>query len=491
LTSGLRGPHLARLLGPWQSTRAAGGARQPEYAALADAVRGLIRDGRVALSVRLPAERELADALRVSRTTVTAAYRELRASGHLSSRRGAGSWSALPPGQRIATSGLWMPVDDDAMIDLGCAALAAPPQLAAAAAEALADLPRYASGAGYHPTGLMPLREAVAELFSARGMPTVPDQIMITNGVQHAVDLILRLTVSPGQSVLVESPTYPNMITAMRAHRVRLSTDNLDPAAGWEPDTVLGSLRALRPTLAYLIPEFHNPTGHLMPADLREQLVALAHRTGTDLVIDESFVDLPGNGIDGRPVPMPPPVASFDRHARVLTVGGMTKPYWGGLRVGWVRAPAPVISRLAAHRVTVDTAGPVLDQLVALRLLARSDEILSARRRQLTEQRDALVSAVRQHLPGWSTTVPLGGVCLWVELDGPVSTALAQAALAHGVRLAPGPRFGMDGTLERYVRLPFTLPSAQLHEAVRLIAAATAELDRARPAEWSTPALVA
>jgi len=386
---------------------------------------------------------------------------------------------------------MWMPADEEVRFDLGCAALAAPPQLAAAAAEALADLPAYTTGAGYHPTGLNPLREAVAERFTARGMPTVPEQIMITNGVQHAVDLVLRLTVSPGQSVLVESPTYPNMITALRAHRVRLSTDNLDPATGWEPDTLLGSLRSLRPALAYLIPEFHNPTGHLMPVDLREQLVAVAHRTGTDLVIDESFVDLPGIGADGAPVPMPPPVASFDRHARVLTVGGMTKPYWGGLRVGWIRAPAPVISRLAALRVTVDTAGPVLDQLVALRLLARADEILTARRHQLTEQRDALATALRQHLPEWSTTVPVGGVCLWVELDGPVSTALAQAALPYGVRLAPGPRFGMDGTLERYLRLPFTLPSAQLHEAVRLIVAATADLDRPHPATWATPALVA
>src|SRR5215468_9926669 len=99
----LRGSHLARVLDQWQSTRGPAGARQPEYAALADAVRSLIRDGRISLGVRLPAERELATALGVSRTTVTAAYRELRTSGHLASRRGAGSWSALPPGQRIST----------------------------------------------------------------------------------------------------------------------------------------------------------------------------------------------------------------------------------------------------------------------------------------------------------------------------------------------------------------------------------------------------
>jgi DNA-binding transcriptional MocR family regulator len=222
-----------------------------------------------------------------------------------------------------------------------------------------------------------------------------------------------------------------------------------------------------------------------MPTPLREQIVAAAHRAGTDLVIDESFVDLPALGVAPEP-----PVASFDRHARVLTVGGMTKPFWGGLRIGWIRAPAPVIARLAALRVTVDTAGPVLDQLVAVRLLERSDEILPSRWAQLTEQRDALVAALRRHLPAWTVPVPPGGMSLWVELDAPVSTALAHAALTHGVRLAPGPRFGVDGTLERYVRLPFTLPSPDLVEVARLLEIAASDLDRARPAPWTTPVLV-
>jgi DNA-binding transcriptional MocR family regulator len=169
----------------------------------------------------------------------------------------------------------------------------------------------------------------------------------------------------------------------------------------------------------------------------------------------------------------------------------MTKPYWGGLRVGWIRAAAPVIARLSAMRVAIDMAGPVLDQLVAVRLLDRSAEIIATRRQQLRSRRDALVSMLRAQLPGWSYTLPHGGVCLWVELEAPVSTALAHAALEHGVRLAPGPSFGVAGTMERYLRLPFTLPEPDLAEAVRRLAAASADLARARPAEWTPPALVA
>ncbi len=484
MTSTVRGVQLARLLGQWHALP--GRRRRPDYAALAGAVRGLLADGRLPLGVRLPAERELAEALAVSRTTVTAAYRTLRETGHLTSRRGAGSWTTLPGGHRVASSGLWTPQDDLDMIDLGCAALAAPPELVPAARAAADDLPRYLGGAGYHPTGIIELRDAVAAAYTARGLPTGPEQIMVTNGTQHALDLVLRLSVPAGSGVLVESPTYPNALAALTARRARISTHGLDTTSGWDADLLLGMLRQTRPRLAYLIPEFQNPTGHLMPVELRERVVATAHAFGTDLVVDESFVDLP---LDGTP--MPPPAAVFDRHSRVVSIGGMSKPYWGGLRIGWVRASAPLVQRLAALRVGVDMASPVLDQLVAVHLLAQADRIVADRRVQLAAQRDALVAALRDALPEWRTTVPRGGVTLWAELDGPVSSALSRAVEEVGVRLAPGPRFGLDGTLERFLRLPFTLPAADLVEAVHRIAAVRYDLDRAGRSRWRTPAMIA
>src|SRR3989440_12672517 len=143
MTTVLQGPQLARLLGRWQ-----GGRSVPDYAALAATVRGLLTDGRLPLGVRLPAERELAQALRISRTTVSAAYRLLRETGHLTSRRGAGSWTAMPGGARVTGQGVWTPEADPELLDLATAAMPAPPQLAVAATEALTDLPRYLAGAG-------------------------------------------------------------------------------------------------------------------------------------------------------------------------------------------------------------------------------------------------------------------------------------------------------------------------------------------------------
>ncbi|SCL37372.1 transcriptional regulator, GntR family [Micromonospora rhizosphaerae] len=485
MTSQVRGAQLARLLGQWHALP--GRRRSPDYAALAAAVRGLLADGRLPLGVRLPAERELAEALRISRTTVTAAYRELRESGHLASRRGAGSWTMLPGNHRVASTGLWTPQDDRDMIDLGVAALAAPPELVRAARAAAEDLPRYLCGAGYHPTGIIELREAVARSYTERGLPTSPEQIMVTSGTQHALDLVLRLALSPGGGVLVESPTYPNALAALSARRARITTHGLAvDDGGWDAELLLGSIRQGRPKLAYLIPEFQNPTGHLMPTELRERVVGAAHAAGTDLVIDESFVDLPLDGTE-----LPPPTATFDRHSRVISIGGMSKPYWGGLRIGWVRASAPQVQRLAAARVGVDMASPVLDQLVAVHLLADAPSIVTARRAQLAAQRDALIDALAERLPDWRVCVPRGGVTLWVELDGPVSSALARAAEEVGVRLAPGPRFGLDGTLERFLRLPFTLPAADLVEAVGRLAAVRYDLDRAGRPQWREPSVIA
>nr|GID84587.1 putative GntR-family regulatory protein [Actinoplanes derwentensis] len=474
---------MARLLGRWHALP--GRRRSPDYAALAAAVRGLLTDGRLALGVRLPAERELAEALVISRTTISAAYRALRETGHLTSRRGAGSWTTLPHGHRVASSGLWT-ADDDIEFDLGVAASAAPVELVPAARAAADDLPRYLGSAGYHPTGLSELRVAVAEAYTARGVPTSCEQILITSGTQQALDLVLRLSVPAGAPVLVETPTYPNALAALAARRARISTNGLDIESGWDADMLLGALRQTRPRLAYLIPEFHNPTGHLMPADLRERLVATAHSTGTELIVDESFVELP---LDGQP--MPPPVAVFDRHSRVTSIGGMSKPYWGGLRIGWVRASAPLVQRLAAIRVGVDMSSPVLEQLVAVHLLRQSTEIVAARRAQLRFRRDALVEELRTRLPEWRFVIPSGGVTIWAELDGPISSALSRAAEDVGVRLAPGPRFGLDGTLERFLRLPFTLPADDLTEAVRRIASVRHDLDHTPRPTWRTPAVIA
>ena len=445
----------------------------PVYTALSDAVTALVLDGRVATETRLPSERELAVALQVSRATVTAAYDALRSRGYLASRTGSGSYVTVPPGSHPRPSlARWASSDAaDDIIDLSCAALPAPPGVLAPAIAAAADaLGPYTHADGYDPAGLAVLRMAVANRFTGRGVPTSADQVLITSGALHSLDLLLRLIAGPGDRVLTDLPTYPGALDAIRANGARVVPVPLaGPSHGWQIDQLTATLRQTAPRLAYLIPDFHNPTGALMDADARRTILRTARQTGTTVVIDESFVGL-GFEPDERPC------ASID--PSVICIGSLSKPVWGGLRIGWVRASAEVISRLAALRASIDLGGPVLDQLVAADLFGRLDEIFAARLAELRPQRDALVAALARELPQWRTCVPRGGLSLWLELDAPLSTPLTLMALPAGVAIVPGSRFGVDGTLERFLRLAYSLPIDRPDEAVRRPRRGWAQLDR-------------
>jgi DNA-binding transcriptional MocR family regulator len=139
-----------------------------------------------------------------------------------------------------------------------------------------------------------------------------------------------------------------------------------------------------------------------------------------------------------------------------VRLGSTGKSFWGGLRLGWIRADVQTIQALSLRRSSLDLGTPVLEQLAAVHLLTHEDGPLDARRALLRGQRDHLVELVRQALPDWKVATPPGGLSLWAELPAPVSTALAATSERFGVRLAAGPRFGVDGAFERFLRLPYT-----------------------------------
>src|ERR671917_2773757 len=191
------------------------GDRPPRYAALAQRVRTLVADGRVPLGTQLPAERELATALAVSRATVTAAYTRLREDGWATARQGAGTFAALPAGPH---RGAWVPGPaDDGAIDLAHAAPAAPAAVPAALAAALEGLPRFLATHGYHPAGLPDLRARIAARYTARGLPTTPEQVLVTNGALHGVSIGFAGLLGRGRRVAGEEPGQPHAPHAARA----------------------------------------------------------------------------------------------------------------------------------------------------------------------------------------------------------------------------------------------------------------------------------
>ncbi|MGW0480170.1 MocR-like transcription factor YczR [Nonomuraea sp. NPDC003214] len=438
---------------------------RPYYRALADAVRALVMDGRIPVRVRMPAERHLAGALQVSRTTVTAAYDLLRERGYLESRQGSGSWTVLPD-PAVSSDNPWLAVDDGGLIQMHAAAPPAPSALREVMAAAVDDLPRYGMGNGYHALGLPVLRERIAAYYTGRGLATRPEQILVTTGSQNAIQLVLGVLTGPGDPVVVESPTYPHAIDAVRLRGARIVPVGVTHE-GWQPDLVAAALRQPAARLAYLMPDFQNPTGALMDDATRAALTGAARRCGTTLLVDETWAEL---ALDD--VPRTAPMAAFDTDGRVISIGSASKLWWGGLRIGWIRTTAALARRMALHRAAADIASPVLEQLVVARLFDRLEETRAERRRALRASRDALVTALRTHLPEWEFAVPRGGGTLWIRLGSGSAVSLAEAAAGHGVRIAPGPWFGLEGTLEGYLRLPYTLPPALLREAVTRVAAA-------------------
>lgn len=469
---------LTGLLTGWQES-----GRGSSYERLATVLATLVLDGRLPVRARMPSERELAGALQVSRTTVAAAYARLREEGFLLSRQGAGSWTHLPTRPTRAVLPLLPGADIPAdTLDLAIAApLPDVDAMAEAAAAAAARLPAElgpsgSAAHGYQAAGLPSLRELIAARFSARGLPTSPRQILVTSGGQGAIHLLAQRLVGSRDVVLVEQPTYPNGVDAFRRTPARLVPVPVT-SGGWDVAEFAGLFAQTTPRLAYVIADFQNPTGAVLDAGGRNALVAAAGRVGSLLLVDETNVEL---SLEGQT--MPPPVAAFDHDGRVLTIGSMSKAFWGGLRVGWVRATPRLITELANERATVDLAPPVFDQLIAEHLLRFPEALLVRRRAALREQRDVMAAALAQSLPEWTFRMPGGGLALWVHLDEPVSTALVERAERHRLRLASGPRFGLDGTLERFLRLPFVLPPAALQEAVSRLVAAAADLTARPPA---------
>lgn len=471
------GPQLAKLLKDVPAER-------PYYAALARAVRGLILDGRLPLHARLPAERDLAAALGVSRTTVTAVYDALRGEGFVESRQGAGSWTALPGdpaqgsephrGQGAPAFGVVHNPHDPRVIDLGCAAPTAPRIFEEAVAAAVRELHRFYDTHGYEPLGLAGLREAIADRYRMRGLPTSADQIVVTTGAQQALALLFAVLTNAGDAALVETPAYPHVLDAMRYRGVRLVPTGVN--GGWDIGLAVSGLRQSAARLAYLTPDFQNPTGALMTHADRALLVAGARAADARIISDETYAEL---GIDSGP--LPPPLASYDTAGRVISVGSASKLFWGGLRVGWIRTTPPLALRLAQAREAVDIAGPVVDQLIATELMYRIEEVRAQRSAELGASRDALAEALRELLPEWDFTLPRGGMSIWVRLPGPIGGPVADASYRRGVRVVPGPAFGADGLLDSYLRLPFVLPPADLREAVVRMAAAYREVQAAPP----------
>ncbi|MFI8824308.1 PLP-dependent aminotransferase family protein [Streptomyces sp. NPDC053431] len=460
---------LVAWLGRWSA------GRGPLYLLLAARVRQLIDEGLLPPDAPLPPDRRLAAALSVGRTTVVAAYDTLRQEGRLVRRQGSGTRVApavlTPPGPRVTETSnpmfLHLLEPSDGVILLSCAAPPAPPR---ELAEAYAGLTLPTDDLGYHPAGLPALRAAVARRYAERGVPTDPAQVLVTTGAQQGIGLLTRLLVAPGDGVLVEAPSYPGALDLFREaaavpHPVAVGPDGLDVP------TAIAVMERHRPALAYVIPRLHNPTGTVLPPLLGRRLVEAAEAYGVPLVDDEVLSELRFDGTAAEAGP--PPLSSYG--TEVIGVGSLSKAVWGGLRIGWVRGPAPLIARLARLKALHDLGSDVPAQLVAARLLGSFAPLLRTRLAELRAGHDLLRAELARRLPSWECPPAAGGQTLWVRLPYGDGVSFAQLALRHGVAVLPGSTMDALGGSARMLRLHFLLAPDTLVEAVRRLAAAWEE----------------
>ena len=446
-------------LGRWPA------GRGPLHVLLAGRLRRLIDDGELPPGAPLPPDRALAAALAVGRTTVVAAYNLLRAEGRIVRQQGsgtrvAGAAAVAAPDTTSAPIFLHLLEPRDDVILLACAAPGAPPpDLAEAYQRAVPRLAEIAGDTGYHPLGHITLRRAIAGYYARRGISADPSQILVTNGAQQALSLLARAFVRPGSRVLVEAPTYPGALEAFREEAAVLRPLPVG-LNGFE-----AAAREHSPALGYVISTFHNPTGAVLPALARRRLAEAAAASGVPLVDDEVLSDLAFPGQE-----TPPPLAAYGD--TVISVGSLSKIVWAGLRIGWIRAPVPVIARLARLRAVHDLGGNIPSQLAAAELLPSVGALRQRHGAQAQARHDHLRAELAEHLPSWDAPAVRGGQTLWIRLPYGDGTSFAQAALRHGVAVLPGSGLDAAGRCEENLRVHFYADPGQLSEAVHRLAEA-------------------
>ncbi|MDN3027398.1 PLP-dependent aminotransferase family protein [Streptomyces sp. S.PB5] len=447
---------FAAALGAWRERRG------PLAQTLAAAVREAVVDGRLPAGTRLPSERELARVLGVSRGTVVAALTLLRDDGWLHTRHGSGSRVCLPARltERTTPWSLDRGGAGDADLDLTLALTSAPHDAYRAALARAAD--RSAAllvDSGIATAGLPRLRELLADRYTRAGLATRPEQLLVTSGAQAALTLLLdHLHTDRRRPVAVESPSYPGALAVLRARRTRLLPVPVTSDAGWDTEHLAAAVRTRGPQLAYLIPDFQNPTGAHMDAATRAEIARLP----VTVIADETMRDL-----DLRTEPGTEPHLAGPR---VIQIGSAGKTVWSGLRVGWIRATADLVRQLRQSPLQAQLSPPPLEQLIAAEILGEGlDEVLRDRRTRLRAQRDHLAGLLDG--TGWTYTLPGGGLSLWAHLGATTSaTDLAARAARLGLAVTPGPHFAADRTtLTHHLRLPYTATPDVLSRAAGLL----------------------
>ncbi len=474
---------------------------EPIYRQLIRHIRAQIESGILSAGTRLPASRDLAQQLNISRISVVNAYAELRAEGFLSAHAGRGTFiagdanNAPNPSENgnghSKNSIQEAPTTPDRSLrdmmrlarkpGIISFAQGSPPgdffpmQHVRDAINSVLDRDG-AKAMGYEiAEGYAPLRNAVRDYVSGLGIHCSPDQVLITGGTQQACDMVVQALLSEGDLLVTENPTYLGMIDIARTRRVQIHGIDVDED-GIRLDMLENFILDNRPKLIYVMPTFQNPTGSVMPLHRRRQLLNLANHYQIPVLEDGVYHEL---RFEGEALP---PLKALDETGIVIHASGFTKMMLPGLRIGYIITDNHHYERLVRVKQAADISTPSLNQRTMHLMIQRGilAQQLERNNRELKRRRDVAISAATKHLPpGSRWNVPDGGLYLWVNLpkNGPTSAEVYITAIHMGAAYAIGSVFYTNNCGSHRMRINFSAQKpADIEDGLRRIGRAWREV---------------
>ncbi len=459
------------------------GKKAPLYRQIAEQITDQICSGRLTIGARLPTVRELASQLDVTVVTVQNAYAELQEAGLAEAVVGRGTFVTRPEPADPAALLSDGRRTSDVMADMVRLERNLREVYPLAQANANDDLspeaaffrclraaePEGASSLRYgHPQGCPTLRGELCELLAGRDLDARADELIVTQGVTQGLDLLLTVLCKPGDTVVVEEPTYLGLLGLLELHGVTAVGVPLD-AEGPDLRRLERVLRSERPRMFYTTATFQNPTGICMSEQRRHDLLALAENYDLLLVEDDIYRDI------ALTVDPPPPLKALPGGRElVVYLDGFAKSLVPGLRIGYMIPPPDLYGPLLdAHRLRT-LCGPLVMQTAFTEFLRRGERELHLERVLpiFRERREVMLESLGESMPEdaeW--TDPAGGLCIWLTLpEGVCTHETYRAALSAGVSVAPGDHFMPRSTARGHLRLAFGgLPTTEIPTAIRVL----------------------
>jgi len=448
------------------------------YEALAEDISQSIRTGVLKLGDQLPSVRQASAGRGVSPSTVFQAYYLLEARGLIRARERSGYYviagaKGLPPEPEVVSKpdGRSMQVDVSNLVfdilqairkrDIVPFGSAFPspllfplPRLAKSMAGTVQHLDPWSSVDDLTP-GNAGLRRQIALRYLAEGLTVPTDEIVITNGAMEALNLCLLAVAKPGDAVIIESPTFYAALQALERIGVKAIEVPTHPREGIDLVALAKALQRHKPKACWLMTNFQNPLGSLMPDEKKRELVQLLSKHDVPLIEDDVYGELYFAG--KKPVS----AKAFDTKGLVMQCSSFSKCLAPGYRVGWIAAGryATALTRLKLT-TSLSTSAPAQAALADYLSKGGYDRHLRQLRHTLSVQQTAMMQAIAKHFPaGTRATRPSGGYFVWLELpEGVDAIAIHQQAAALGISIAPGPMFSARRGFGNCMRLNYGHP---------------------------------